>query len=306
MCIFPLSMAFNIQSVVETLLIGQHLTKARIHLVVLVQSLSHVWLFATPMDCSTPGLPVFHCLPELALNHVYWGSDAIQPSHLLSPSSPAFSLSQHQGLFQWIHLFTLGGQSIGASSLASVLPMNVQGWFPVGLTSLISLLSEGFSRVFFNTTFLWHQFLGTQPFFFVQFSHPYMTTGKAITDYMDLCRQSNVSTAERTKEKLVRNEIMDKMGTKLLRTKQVIVTLWLLLRVTCCMRFLGPQNKVPQAGWIKTAYVYSVTVLVIRNLKLRFQQWHSPSAVSRGDFLLTFLTAGGDLRSLAPLGFYLH
>ena len=99
-----------------------------------------------------------------------------------------------------------------------------------------------------------------------------MTTGKAITDYMDLCRQSNVSTAERTKEKLVRNEIMDKMGTKLLRTKQVIVTLWLLLRVTCCMRFLGPQNKVPQAGWIKTAYIYSVTVLVIRNLKLRFQQ----------------------------------
>ena len=55
-----------------------------------------------PMDCSTPGFPVHHQLPELAQTHVYWVGDAIQPSHpLLSPSPPAFSLSQHQGLFQW-------------------------------------------------------------------------------------------------------------------------------------------------------------------------------------------------------------
>ena len=56
-----------------------------------------------PMDCSTPGFPVHHQLPELAQTHVCLVSDAIQPSHPLStPSPPAFNLSQHQGLFQWI------------------------------------------------------------------------------------------------------------------------------------------------------------------------------------------------------------
>ena len=55
------------------------------------------------MDCSTPGFSVHHQLPELAQTHVHWVSDAIQPSHLLSsPSLPAFNLSQHQGLFQWV------------------------------------------------------------------------------------------------------------------------------------------------------------------------------------------------------------
>ena len=56
-----------------------------------------------PMDCSTPGLPVHHLLPELAQNHVHWVADSIQPSHsLLSPSPPAFNHSQHQGVFQWV------------------------------------------------------------------------------------------------------------------------------------------------------------------------------------------------------------
>ena len=56
-----------------------------------------------PMDCSTPGLPVHHQLPELTQTRVHWVSDAIQPSHpLSSPSPPAFKLSQHQGLFQWV------------------------------------------------------------------------------------------------------------------------------------------------------------------------------------------------------------
>ena len=55
-----------------------------------------------PMDCSTPGLPVHHQLPELTQTHVHWVSDAIQPSHpLSSPSPPTFNLSQYQGLFQW-------------------------------------------------------------------------------------------------------------------------------------------------------------------------------------------------------------
>ena len=56
-----------------------------------------------PMDCSTPGLPVHHQPPELTQTHVHWVSDVIQPSHpLSSPSPPAFNLSQHQGIFQWV------------------------------------------------------------------------------------------------------------------------------------------------------------------------------------------------------------
>ena len=73
------------------------------------------------MDRSTPGFPVHHQLLELAQTHV---SDAIQPSHRLSsPSPPVFNLSQH---FQISQFFTLGGQSIGASASAPVLPMNIQ------------------------------------------------------------------------------------------------------------------------------------------------------------------------------------
>ena len=101
---------------------------------------------ATPMDCSMPGLPVLHCLLEFDQVLVHWISDAIQPSHPLLPASSfAISLSQCQGLCIRWQLFASGGQSIGAS--ASVLPMNIQGWFPLGLTGLISLLSNGLSRV---------------------------------------------------------------------------------------------------------------------------------------------------------------
>ena len=64
-------------------------------------------------------------------------------------------------LVSW--LFTLGGQSIGASASGSVLPMNIQDWFPLGLTGLISLLSKGLSRVFSNTIVQKHQFFNTQP-----------------------------------------------------------------------------------------------------------------------------------------------
>ena len=88
-----------------------------------------------PMDCSTPVLPVHHQLPEPAQTHVHLVSDAIQPSHpLLSPSSPAFNLSQHR-YFAMSQFFTSGGQSIGAS--ASVLPVSIQCWFPLELTGFI-------------------------------------------------------------------------------------------------------------------------------------------------------------------------
>ena len=75
---------------------------------------------------------------------------------LCCPSPFAFNLSQHQGLFQC----ESSGRSTGASMSASVLPVNIQGWFPLGLTGLISLQSKGLSRVFSSTTVRKHQFFG--------------------------------------------------------------------------------------------------------------------------------------------------
>ena len=116
-----------------------------------------------PMNCSTPGFSILHYLLEFVQIGVHWVGDAIQPSHPLSPtSSPAFNLPQHESFpVNW--LFTSGGQSIGASTSASVLPMNIQGWFSLGLTGLISLQPKRLSRVFSRTTNLKHQFSSTQP-----------------------------------------------------------------------------------------------------------------------------------------------
>ena len=86
------------------------------------------------------------------------------------PASGSFPMSQ---------FFASGGQRIRVSALASVLPVNIQDWFPLGWTGWISLQSKGLSRVFSNTTVQKHQFFSSA-FFIVQLSHPYMTTGKTI------------------------------------------------------------------------------------------------------------------------------
>ena len=120
-------------------------------------------ILCDPMDCSTPGLPV-HCqLLEFTQTHVHWVGDAIQPSHpLLSPSPPTFNFFPASGSFQISQLFASGRQSIRVSASTSVLPMNIQDWFPLGWTGWISLQSRGLSRVFSNTTVQKHQFFGTQ------------------------------------------------------------------------------------------------------------------------------------------------
>ena len=105
------------------------------------------------MKCRMPGFPVLHYLLEFVQTHVYWASDAIQPSYPLLPT--VFSCPQSfpaSGSFPMSQLFTSSGQSIGASASASILPKNIHGWFPLSLTGLISLQSEGFSRVFSSTT----------------------------------------------------------------------------------------------------------------------------------------------------------
>ena len=111
---------------------------------------------------STLGFPVPHHLSEFAQVHVHWIGDTIQPSYPLLPSSPAFNLSQHQGLFQWVN---------SSHQVVKVLELqlqhqsfqSIQGWFPLRLTCLIYLLSKGLSGVFSNITIWKHQFFGTRP-----------------------------------------------------------------------------------------------------------------------------------------------
>ena len=126
-----------------------------------VQSISCVWL-CNPRDCSTPGLPVHHQLPELTQTHVHRVSGAKKPSH--SPSS-FFHLQSFpaSGSFPMSQFFSSGGQSIGVSASASVLPKNIQDWFPLGWTDLISLQPKGLSRVFSSTTVQKHRFFSAQP-----------------------------------------------------------------------------------------------------------------------------------------------
>ena len=129
-----------------------------------------------PMDCSTPGFPVLHHIPELAQTHVHGVSDAIQPSHPVIPFSSCVQSFPASGSFLMSWLFASGGQSIGASASASVIPVNIQDWLPLGLTGWISSQSKGLSRVF-NTTVQKHQFFGAH-LSSGSNSHPYMTTGK--------------------------------------------------------------------------------------------------------------------------------
>ena len=81
------------------------------------------------------------------------------------PFSSCLQSFQASGSFPMSHFFASGGQSIGASASASVLPMIIQEWFPIGLTGLISLQSKGLSRVFFNNTVQKPQFCSAQPFY---------------------------------------------------------------------------------------------------------------------------------------------
>ena len=145
------------------------------------------------MDCRSPGFPVHYQLPELAQTHVHQVSDTIQPSHPLpSPSPPAFNLSQNQDFFPMSQFFASGGQSIGVSASASVLPINIQDWFPLGWTGLISLSPRDsqesspmprFKSI--NSSVL--SFLYSPTLISI---HDYWKNHSF--DWMDFCRQSNV------------------------------------------------------------------------------------------------------------------
>ena len=118
----------------------------------------------SPGAWGTTGFPVLHYLLDFAQTCIHWISDAIQPfqSHLPA-SPPALNLFPASRSFAVSQLLASGGLSIGASASESVLPMNIWGWFPLGLIGWISLQSRGLSRVFSSTTVWKHQFFSAQP-----------------------------------------------------------------------------------------------------------------------------------------------
>ena len=147
------------------------------------------------MDCSMPGIPVHHQLPGFTQTYVHQVGDAIQPSHpLLSPSPPAFNLSEHQGLFQWVSSSHLVAKILGVSASASVFPMNIQDQFPIGWIGWISLMSKWLSRVFSN---IQHHsskasILHCSAFFSPTLTSIHNSWKNHSLDLMDLCWQSNV------------------------------------------------------------------------------------------------------------------
>jgi len=116
--------------------------------------------FCNPVDCSTPGFPAHHQLPELAQTHVHQGGDNIQPSHPLWSPSPAFNLSQYQGVYnESVHIRWPKDWSFSFN----ISPSNeYSDWSPLGWTGWISLQSKGLSRVFSNTTVQKHQSFSAQ------------------------------------------------------------------------------------------------------------------------------------------------
>ena len=138
------------------------------------------------MNYSTPGFPVLHYHPEFAQTHVHWVNDAIQPPQPLSPPSPlALHLSHPQGLFHWV---------ISSCQVARVLELkfqhqSFQGWFPSGLTGLISLQFKGLSRVLSSTTVWRHWLCIIQPSLWSKSHiHTWLLENHSF-DYTDLCRQ---------------------------------------------------------------------------------------------------------------------
>ena len=133
-----------------------------------------------PMDRSTPGLPVHHQLPKPTQTHVSWVGDAIQTSHpLSSPSPPAFNLSQHQGLFQWVS--SLHQVTKVLSFSFSISPSNEYlGLISFRIDWLDLLAVQGTLKSFLQHHSSKALILQCSAFFIVQLSHPYMTTGKTI------------------------------------------------------------------------------------------------------------------------------
>ena len=115
------------------------------------------------MGCSTRGLPVPHYLPEFAQVHVHCIGDTIQPSHPLSPFSPASNLSTHSGSFPMSWLFPIRWPKYWSFSFSISPSKEYSGLISFRIDGLISFQSKGLSRVFSNTSVQKHQFFSTRP-----------------------------------------------------------------------------------------------------------------------------------------------
>ena len=148
-----------------------------------------LWLYGlqhTRLLCPSLSLGVCSNLRSLSRGYHPTISSSVTLFSSCPQSSPA------SGSFPMGRLFATGGQSIGGSASAAVLLMNIQDWFPLGLTGLISLLSKGLSRVFSNTTVQKASILQHSACFIVQLSHLYMTTGITIALTIQTCQQSDL------------------------------------------------------------------------------------------------------------------
>ena len=127
-----------------------------------VQLLSRFWFFATPW---TAALQAFLYITNSQSILKYMSIKSVMPSNHIILCHPLLLLPSffpRIRVFSMSQFFASGGQSIGVSASTSVLPMNIQDWFPLGWSSWISLQSKGLSKVFSNTTVQKHQFFGTQ------------------------------------------------------------------------------------------------------------------------------------------------
>ena len=131
-----------------------------------------------PMDCSTPGLPVHHQLPELAQTHIHRVSDGIQPSHLLHPLLLLPSIFPSTRVFSNESVLHIRWPKYWSFSF-SISPSNEYSGLISFKIDRFDLTVQGILKIFSNTTVQKHQFFSTQ-LFIVQLSHPYMTTGKTV------------------------------------------------------------------------------------------------------------------------------
>ena len=163
----------NMETVTDFIFLGSKITadddcshKIKIHLLLEKQAMTNVssaiqscLTLCELIDCSTPGFPFLHHLPVCSNSCPLsrWCHPTVSSS--LVPSSFHPQSFPPPGSFPVSRFFSLGGQSIGVSASASILPVNIQAWFPLGWTDLISLLFEGLWRVFSSTTTRKHQYL---------------------------------------------------------------------------------------------------------------------------------------------------
>ena len=197
------------------------------------------------------GFPVLHDFMEFVQIHVHWPV-MLSNHHILCSSSPfAFNLSQHQGFFPVSRLFASGGQSFGAT--VSVLPVNIQGWFPLGLTGLITLQSKELSWVFSSTTVWKHRFFGAQPFLWSN-SHictwllgkPYLFFffffDKVMSLFFNTLSRFFITFLSRNKCLLI--SWLQSQSSVILETKKIKSVTVLTFPLSICLEVMGPNATI--------------------------------------------------------------